>query len=107
MLATRSASGPMRAPRTPAPTSVGAPMMLIGGVMSSQWGSDVAREISLDALARAEGVVCLQHLPGLVGGLDEAEQLQVHRADHAGLDQQVEVDQPRPEFAPEQQHRPA
>src|SRR5687768_6086055 len=101
MLATRSASGPMLAPRTPAPMSVGAPMMLMGLVMSSK-KSNVAGEVALGVVARAESVVRLQDVPGLVGRFDEAEQLQVHRADHPGFHQQLEVDQARPEIAPEQ-----
>src|SRR5438105_248525 len=107
MLATRSASGPMLAPRLPAPMSVGAPMMLMRLFMVLCARSDVAREVAVAGFAQTEAVVRLQHAPCLVGGLDEAEQLEVERADHAGLDEHVEVDEPGPEVAPEQQHRAA
>ena len=105
MLATRSASGPMLAPRLPAPMSVGAPMRLMRRFMRSRQRSTGGN--SLAVLGQLEAVFGLERCPGFLGGLDEAEQLQVERADHAGLDQQVEIDQPGPEIAPEQQHRAA
>ena len=50
-----------------------------------------------------EAVLGFQQGPCLLGRLDEAEQVHVVRRDHAGLHQQLEVHQPRPELAPEQQ----
>src|SRR5450755_3538437 len=106
MSATRSASGPMLAPRLPAPMSVGAPIRLTRVFMSCAESKIDRIDVCL-ALSRAEAVFGLEHAPGLLGGLDEMEQLQVERTDHARLDEQVEVDQPGPELAAEQQDRPA
>src|SRR5690606_13534005 len=98
--------GAMEAPRMLAPMSVGAPMRRTrtGGV----GGTALMRSPAAGAFAALrlpQAVDLLQRLPGFVGGFNEAEQVEVFGADHAGVDQVVEVDQLGPELAPEQQHR--
>src|SRR5664279_4895512 len=106
MSATRSASGPMLAPRIPAPMSVGAPMRVTFLFMRRLCRSDVERELARLVVGLVVAVFGDQQRPRFLGGLDEMEQPGVAGRDHPGLDEQVEVDQPGPELAAEEQDRP-
>lgn len=64
------------------------------------------RSRALGRRRRLEAVEAGEMLPRLFGALDEAEEPGVAGADHAGVDQVLEVDQLFPELAPEQQDRP-
>src|SRR5437868_717928 len=91
MLATRRASGPMLAPRAPAPTSVGAPIRLtivfMGRDCPSSGGLHVLGESPRLRGGCVEAVLGLQQFPGLFRGLDVAEELDISGGDHAGVDQ--------------------
>src|SRR3954465_12600368 len=96
MFATRSASGPMLAPRAPAPISVGAPIRLICRFMA-RGSSEVDRRQVLRRFAQREAVFGFQRVPRFLRGLDEAEKLEVHLADHPVVDEHLEIDQLVPE----------
>src|SRR5262249_17854502 len=118
---------PMLAPRVPAPTSVGAPiretLFMVAfslrrrgetfvetspiPMKARRFGSDLGPDAGITTLCRAPQTLgAFQVLPAFFGRLDDIEQLQVGRADHAGVDEEVEVDQARPEVLVEQEDGP-
>ena len=81
--------------------------MLLSGTRMNKLISLIGGGQGLVGIAQLETDLGLEVAPGFFSGLDEAEELQIECADHAGLVELLEVDQLGPELAAEQQYRAA